>query len=345
MSLDGIDVSKWQGVVDWYSVAATNKFGVARSSLGMRTVDDMFQMNYRNMIAAGLVPGAYHVVAGDSSGADQAANWKAQLDAAGFDKGLLVLDVEAWSGTSSSPKADVIAAVKYLCNWVRDTYNRTPIIYTGVYWREDLQQHANNFGAELWLAAYVSDPSKYVPTAWSKWTIWQYTSSGSVAGVNGNVDRNYFDGTLRQLKTLAGWEWDELATKDEIRAVVREEVAAAVTASNTNTDKIVNSVADATATITTRIDNSQETVLSTEAASHAKVIARVDTALSTLTSYAVEDSATDASIQQKLQDLADAISAIADSDSVDRIEDLKLLVSQLHRHLCHVCVANDTFSQ
>lgn len=231
---EGIDVSKWQGVVDWKAVYASGRrFAVARASIASFTQDDTFVRNYKEMTAAGLVPGAYHLVSGTSSGAEQAANFQLQLKAAGFQKGMLVLDVEGWNETLNGNEPGTIRATQYLCNWIRDTYHRTPIIYTGVYWRENLQQAPDNFGAELWLSYYgTNDPNNYVPAAWASkgWKILQYSSTGSVPGVSGNCDLNRNAGTLKSLKELAGWEWDELATQAEIEAIVAREVAKATSA-------------------------------------------------------------------------------------------------------------------
>lgn len=227
---EGIDVSKWQQTIDWNKVAAAGKkFAVARASIAAFTQDATFVDNYKGMVAAGLVPGAYHLVSGQSTGEAQAANFKAQLDAVKFDKGLLVLDVEAWSETVNNLNA-TLSAVEYLCNWIRATYKRTPIIYTGVFWRDNLKQFADTFGARLWLSYYGTNPvENYVPTAWKNvgWTIWQYSNSGHVDGIasNINVDLNKTSGTLKDLKTLAGWEWSDMATADEIRAIVKEEVS------------------------------------------------------------------------------------------------------------------------
>lgn len=325
--IEGIDVSKWQGTVTWADVAAAGmRFGVARSSLGQYTHDDTFALNYKRALNNGLVPGAYHVVAADSSGAAQATNWKAALDAAGFDKGLLVLDVEAWSGTNGYPASTVLTNVEYLCDWIRNTYNRTPIIYTGVFWREELKQHPNNFGSRLWLAAYVSDPAPYVPAAWNDWTIWQYTSSGTVNGVAGNVDMNRYDGTVRALKTLAGWEWDELATKAEIQAVVREEVAAAISSCNTNRDAVINVVNTAASNVVTDVNQN------------------VDAASGNVTSsiFLAEDrlrtdvTSTKTTLSLILQDV---IAAVQDNPDALASQEIKDLIQRLHEHTCQPCLA------
>jgi hypothetical protein len=55
----------------------------------------------------------------------------------------------------------------------------------------------------LWIAHYTT-ACPNVPTAWSNFALWQYTSSGAVAGIAGNVDRNVFNGGIEELHDLAG---------------------------------------------------------------------------------------------------------------------------------------------
>ena len=79
---------------------------------------------------------------------------------------------------------------------------RAPIIYTGFYFWRDSAGNGSNLNCPLWLAAYVSNPAPYVPAAWSTWSFWQYTSSGSCPGVSGNVDRDAWNGSLTGLNNL-----------------------------------------------------------------------------------------------------------------------------------------------
>lgn len=259
---EGIDVSKWQGTVDWKKVyGAGKRFAMARASIASSTIDETFATNYKGMLAAGLVPGAYHLVSGASSGIQQAINFGGQLAAANFDRGLLVLDVEGWEETLNGNEIGTLLAVEYLCDWIRETYKRTPIIYTGVYWRDDLVQHPNNFGAELWLSYYgTNDPDLYVPRAWTTkgWKILQYSSTGSVAGVSGNCDLNRNAGTLKSLKELAGWEWDELATQAEIRTIVNEEVAKAIAALRESEIRLSQDITTSHTALHTALATSQE---------------------------------------------------------------------------------------
>jgi lysozyme len=65
---------------------------------------------------------------------------------------------------------------------------RAPIIYTGFFFWRDSAGNGSNLGCPLWLAAYNNSPM--VPVAWSAFSLWQYTSTGSVSGISGNVDRD-----------------------------------------------------------------------------------------------------------------------------------------------------------
>ena len=300
--VEGIDVSKYQGTVNWLEVKNSGKeFAVARSSIGMRTIDETFVTNYTRMRNRGLIPGAYHLVVGDATGPEQAANWKAQLDAAGFDKGLLVLDVEGWSATTGGLEDGTLKATEYLCQWVRDNYDRTPIIYTGVYWRENLKQHPNNFGSKLWLSYYGSNPvQNYVPSAWKTWEIWQYSSTGTVPGVNGDCDLNRSAGTRRDLEVLAG---EETYTMAEIQAAVAAEVDRAIAelkkSGSADTTKVINAVNSAAE------------------------------AGATFTGMKVDE------VMTKLAEVLTAVNSIKDSDFEVNWEPVEVLVNELHSHVCH----------
>lgn len=308
---EGIDVSRHQGTVDWAKVAGSGKFfAVARSTVGQNTVDPTFVANYQGMVRNGLVPGAYHLVTGSNTGPEQAANWKRTLDSAGFKKGLLVLDVEGWAETTNGLEAGTLKATEYLCNWVRDTYGRMPIIYTGVYWRDNLKQHPNNFDAALWLSYYGSnDPQLYVPKAWTTYKVLQYSDTGSVPGVVGNCDLNRSRGTDRSLQTIAGWEWDELATEEQVKTAVSGVVDAAVA-------KHVNAAVAA--------------LKSSDVTEAQKVIAAVSGKVDALASTS------NANNQAIVLKLAEVVSALAAHDAEPAGDNTELiaLVNDLHKHVC-----------
>lgn len=331
---DGIDVSKWQGdSIDWKAVYSSGqRFAVARSSIAGRSKDETFVRNYKGMVAADLIPGAYHLVSGLSDGPTQAQNFKEALDAAEFDKGLLVLDVEGWAETLNGNEAGTLAATKYLADWIRRTYNRTPIIYTGVYWRDNLKQHSNNFGSELWLSYYGTNPvENYVPSAWSTWKMWQYTDTGSVPGVAGNVDMNKSAGTLKSLRELAGWEWDELATEAQVRAAVQAVVA--------------EEVQKAVATLTS-VDNNNTVVINNALSGTGDlIVADITSAVreaEVRLSADITANRHDATLNKeetlfKFNEVLDAIATNvpAVEDYTEEILQIQEAIDNLHRHVCN----------
>lgn len=195
--LSGIDVSKWQATVNWTSVQqAGTVFAFARATYGSSEVDSYFSDNWQAMKAAGVIRGAYHffLVADDPT--QQAEFFIKTVGSLGPDDLPPVIDVESASGTSSNLAADV----QTWLNVVEQGLGRTPIIYTAPsYWNENITGGFGNY--PLWVAEYGVSTPKPV-NGWSNYTFWQYSSTGTVAGVNGAVDLDYFNGTSEELTAL-----------------------------------------------------------------------------------------------------------------------------------------------
>ena len=195
--LSGIDVSKWQASVNWKSVQqAGTAFAFARATYGTSEVDSYFSDNWQAMKDAGIIRGAYHffLVADDPT--QQAEFFIKTVGSLAPGDLPPVIDVESASGTSSNLAADV----QTWLNVVEQGLGRTPIIYTAPsYWNENI---TGGFGSyPLWVAEYgVSSPKPV--NGWPNWTFWQYSSTGNVAGVNGAVDQDYFNGTSAELSAL-----------------------------------------------------------------------------------------------------------------------------------------------
>lgn len=192
--LSGIDVSKWQGTVNWTSVQQAGiAFAFARATYGTSEVDSYFADNWQGMKNAGIIRGAYHffLVADDpTQQADFFIRTVGSLDPNDLPP---VVDVESASGTSSNLAADV----QTWLNVVEQGLGRRPIIYTAPsYWNENI---TGGFGSyALWEAEYGVSTPKPV-NGWTNWTFWQYSSTGTVGGVNGAVDLDYFNGTSQAL--------------------------------------------------------------------------------------------------------------------------------------------------
>ena len=200
----GVDVSYYQGNINWSQVKGAKDFAIARVSDGSY-LDTKFDQNWAGMKAAGIIRGAYQFFEPGQDPTTQANIMISKM--VGFGPGDLppMLDMEVTGGQSA---ATITAKIHTWANKIKAATGRTPLIYTGKYfWDPNVQ--TNDFSTyPLVIAAYVKPNCPNTPNAWNKWAMWQYSSSGSVPGIGGNVDMDEFNGTLADLKKLAGMNAD-----------------------------------------------------------------------------------------------------------------------------------------
>jgi lysozyme len=161
------------------------------------------------MKEAGLVRGVYHF-ARPQRGRDPKDEVEEFLgrvdDAGGFDDGDLVpvLDLEAYGAAGKLTARKTLEWARGFVEEVHHRIGRRPIVYTGVFWRESMDDPPDDLGCPLWLAAYVKDPRPFIPKAWAQegYTIWQHTETGSTGGVPGHVDLNRLPGGQAALDRL-----------------------------------------------------------------------------------------------------------------------------------------------
>src|SRR5262249_53115016 len=112
----------------------------------------------------------------------------------------MTLDIEATDGkTPSQVRSWIVAFI----NRIVQRTGRPGIIYTGFYFWRDRAGNRANLNCPLWLAYWGSgNPANFVPAAWSYFSFWQYTSTGTCPGVSGNVDRDAWNGSLTGLNNL-----------------------------------------------------------------------------------------------------------------------------------------------
>lgn len=195
----GIDVSEFQGTIDWAAVdPATVRFAIVRATKGRSYVDPSYATNVAGATANGFVVGAYHRAKPDAASGDAVTEADLFIDVARNAAGdiLPVLDVEDTGGLS----------VDRLQDWVRRWLSRVrsrlgvrPMIYTGPnFWRSQLGDTGwfARHGYPLWIAHW-DVPSPDVPArdwAGNGWTSWQWTSTGALSGIAGDVDRDRLAG-------------------------------------------------------------------------------------------------------------------------------------------------------
>src|SRR5882724_10053984 len=198
-TLPGIDVSHYQGTIDWGKVkSAGMAYAYTKATESTGSTDSQFAVNWPAIKSAGLLRGAYHFFHADQDATAQ-ANHFLQVVAPSSGDLPPVIDIESTSNASSSA---IVSGVKTWLDVVQQSTGIVPMIYTvASFWNANLNSSFGNY--PLWIANYgVSSPK--LPTGWSNWNFWQYSQSGTVSGITGNVDMDYFNGSMNQLIAFAG---------------------------------------------------------------------------------------------------------------------------------------------
>lgn len=231
----GIDVSKWQtitGTSAWQSIKTNGTSGTtaddtsfvwAKASQGVGSPDATYATKAADAHAAGVTFGAYHYGTPNNGGSTiasmtadavaEANDFYSRISTTLFPGNLVpMLDFE---------DPDVTQDQTLLSHWLNAFCERltaltqmTPVIYSGQYYA---YAHLNPSVVRypIWIAQYPStmpnpqtaspsDPDgsgvRLPQTPWPTWSIWQYTSSGTVAGYAGNIDRDVFNGDVNALE-------------------------------------------------------------------------------------------------------------------------------------------------
>lgn len=184
----GMDVSEWQGTIDFNRVARSGiKVVYIRSSLGNNYVDRQFETNYRKARAAGLSVGFYHYVTARSAkqAAYQADFFVNTIRGKSFDC-RLAMDFENLGGLTEGEIRRIGAS---FLETVEKSSGKGSVLYS------DLFNATRTFSGSftkypLWIAQYgVARPAN---TNWEEWVGWQYSDEGRIAGINGYVDLDRF---------------------------------------------------------------------------------------------------------------------------------------------------------
>ncbi len=197
MPIAGIDVSHFNGEVDWTAAANSITFAFMKATQGTSFLDPRFEENWTRSRDAGVQRGAYHFFDPSEDAAAQASHF---LETAKLEPGDLppALDIEMMKRSTLSTTLEGIST------WltaVQAGTGRTPIIYTSASFWQQLGNPPNPGNHPLWVAHYgVAVP--HLPPVWPAWTFWQFSQLGRCAGVKGYVDLNRFSGSAEALKSI-----------------------------------------------------------------------------------------------------------------------------------------------
>ncbi|WP_236060148.1 GH25 family lysozyme [Actinacidiphila acididurans] len=210
--VQGIDVSHWQGTINWTSVhSAGMQFAWIKATEGTSSRDSSFAANYLNAYHAGVIRGAYHFARPDLSGGSTQAAWFAANGGAWSADGLTlpgVLDIE-YNPYGASCYGLSTSAMR---TWVSDFYTaykartgRDVVVYTNAGWWNTCTGSWTGMSGKspLWVAHWTTAASPTLPSGFPYWTVWQYDDGGTVSGITGAVDRDKFNGTSSRLLALA----------------------------------------------------------------------------------------------------------------------------------------------
>nr|WP_294783255.1 glycoside hydrolase family 25 protein [uncultured Flavobacterium sp.] len=192
----GIDVSEFQGKVDWEEVEILDEkypvqFVFIRATAGNDRVDRQFKRNWEGAKENKIMRGAYHYYRPNENSIEQADLF---IKTVKLQKGDLppVLDIE------KLPKNQSIDSLKKgLKRWltkVEKHYQVRPIIYSGErYYSDFLKEEFSEY--LFWIANY----NFYREKIEDDWLFWQFTEKASLPGIKNRVDVNIYNGDLEQL--------------------------------------------------------------------------------------------------------------------------------------------------
>lgn len=215
---DGVDVSAYQGKIDWKKVADSGiKFMWAKCSEGTTHKNRYRDRNLDGARAWGLASGGYHYARPDTyqslrlkDAVREAKNFLSAYGTPQPDDLVPALDLE--SGLIKTDHSYNCDWVFEWCKVVEDKLGCKPILYTARWatvsriLKADEVQLAMLSKYPLWWAEYrsekVTSPSKSLKP-WTDWDVWQWTGSGTVDGI-GRCDRNRMrSSTLKKLRMYA----------------------------------------------------------------------------------------------------------------------------------------------
>lgn len=190
--LHGIDVSHYQGRIDWRAVAKDKNVGYVyiKATESNYMLDDTYEYNLAEARRNGIKAGSYHFFRPGVNAAAQFTNFKRNIDKRKQDL-LPLIDVEVTGGV---PIATLHSRLQEFLRLVTEEYGRRPVIYTGRnFYNTYFAGYAFYKPFLFMIAMYNTDEQPQLMDG-NDYVIWQYSSKGSIGGIRGDVDLSRFVG-------------------------------------------------------------------------------------------------------------------------------------------------------
>lgn len=192
LSYEGIDVSDWQGYIDYSQVKNSGiEVVYIKASQGSNIKDPYFDINYENAKANNLKVGFYHFLTATTvEEANQEATFFASVISGKQADCKLAMDYEQFEGIDTQLINQIAMA---FVQKIEELTKKQVIIYSDLYNSENTFNSELASQGELWIAYYGDYKNlENVNSRWNTFIGIQYTDSGNVSGVSRNVDRNLF---------------------------------------------------------------------------------------------------------------------------------------------------------
>ena len=201
----GVDVSSYQGKIDWEVLAENDiSFAFIKATEGSSYIDRRFDKNIEGIRKTDLAVGAYHFMSFDSDGKSQAENFMSKVKPDMIDLPP-VIDLEFYGKYADNPPdfTKVEEILGTIIDEFTERYGRKPIIYTN--WHTYLLYVVGVFDdCDIWLCDITKEPELY---GGIDWKFWQYSHTEKLSGYSGgekHIDMNVFCGTEKEFREYIG---------------------------------------------------------------------------------------------------------------------------------------------
>nr|WP_297162082.1 GH25 family lysozyme [uncultured Dysgonomonas sp.] len=197
----GVDVSHHNPILDWEEVKRQNiHFTYIKATEGITHDDRNYPYNYKLAKENNIKTGSYHFYNFGISGREQAKHF---IRIAKCQSGDLIPAIDVEHSPANPYSKDpvfiksVIKELKVMENELYEYYGVHPIIYTNT---DCYKLYINNSfpNNPIWISSLNKEPNNEI----KNWIIWQFTHTGELDGIVGNLDLNYFRYSFEELQKI-----------------------------------------------------------------------------------------------------------------------------------------------